>query len=80
MIKRLCQACGAEMRRGDAPDTEKFFCETCNAFTGYDEVDMEGYCPDCEERIVVCKTCSQGYFCERCNSMKSSKRVIWKSM
>lgn len=79
MLKRLCRACGFEMRKDISQEGTGFFCEKCDAVTQFDEVEMEPHCPECGEKIVVCKTCSQGFFCERCNDMKSSKKVIWKN-
>jgi predicted RNA-binding Zn-ribbon protein involved in translation (DUF1610 family) len=80
MMKRICHACGSEMRKDIALEGPGFFCETCDAVTRYDEVEMEPYCPECGDKIVVCNTCSQGFFCERCNAIKSSKKVLWQKI
>jgi DNA-directed RNA polymerase subunit RPC12/RpoP len=66
------------MRKDSFQEGTGVFCEKCDAVTQYIEVEMEPICPECGEKIVVCNTCSQGFFCERCNAIKSSKKVLWK--
>jgi len=79
MIKKICSACGSVMIKKPTPGGEKRFCEKCNDFTGYDEAEMDPFCPDCEEKITVQATCcSLGFTCDKCNSMKSSRKLIWK--
>ncbi len=78
MLKRICRECGTEMIKKYNPGEIVFFCETCDKETEYDKVEVEPYCPDCGGEIEVCQTCCAGYFCNTCNSLKSSKRLIWK--
>ncbi len=78
MLRRTCRECGAEMVRKQTLDGVTIFCETCDSETPFDEVVVEPYCPDCGEKISVCSKCCKGFFCGRCNSLKSSKRIIWK--
>ena len=78
MIKRICSECGSEMSKDLAPEGGKFFCKKCDAFSLYDEVDMDGYCPECGEKVLICSNCSAGFFCNKCNDLISSKKVVWK--
>ena len=78
MLRRICRECGAEMIRKLTQDGVTIFCETCAAATAYDKITMEPYCPECGELIILCAKCGVGYFCNKCNSLKSSKKVIWK--
>lgn len=78
MIKRLCLECGSEMMKELTPEGARFFCKKCDAHTIYDEVDMEAHCPECDEKIAVCSRCSHGFFCNKCNVLVSSKKVVWK--
>jgi hypothetical protein len=66
------------MVRKIADGNVTIFCEFCNDETGHDLIDMEPYCPECGEKITVCSKCCTGYFCNTCNSLKSSKKIIWK--
>ncbi|WMJ79197.1 zinc-ribbon domain-containing protein [Clostridium sp. MB40-C1] len=35
------------------------------------------YCPDCGEKLKAYSGCASiNYFCEKCNSLKSSKRIL----
>jgi hypothetical protein len=79
MIKKMCHACGSVMIKKSTSEGEKRFCEKCDAFTGYDEAEMDPYCPVCGEKVTVCSSCcSQSFFCDKCNSVVSSKKLIWK--
>ena len=80
MLRKICRECGAEMTRKYPPEGVTIFCESCETATEFDEVEMEPYCPECGKNIIVCTNCSQGYFCNTCNSIKSSKKVIWKKV
>ncbi len=78
MLKKICRECGAEMARRYNLEGTFFFCETCDRETEYDNIEMEPFCPECGARLEVCQKCGTGYFCDTCNALKSSKRVIWK--
>ena len=79
MLRRVCRECGAEMVRKYMPEGVVIFCEACDRETAYDKIEMEPYCPDCGEIITVCSKCCTGYFCNTCNSLKSSKKIIWRA-
>ena len=78
MVRRLCHECGSEMIKELTSEGARFFCKNCDRHTVYDEFDMEAYCPDCGEKIIICSKCSQGFFCNKCNWLVSSKKVVWK--
>lgn len=80
MLRRICRECGAEMIRKYSPGGSEIFCEDCDSSTAYDESEMDPYCPECGEKIEVCTKCCVGYFCKKCNSLKSSKKVVWKKV
>ena len=80
MIKKICNDCGSVMVKIITPEGDKRFCNKCDAFTGYNEAEMDPFCPDCGEKISVQATCcSLGFTCDRCNSLKSSRKLIWKT-
>jgi hypothetical protein len=57
----------------------QYYCEPCQDFTTYEERDVDAYCPDCQHPLTVSASCGcQGFFCQSCKSVKSSKRVVWK--
>jgi len=60
------------------PEGAGFFCKQCNGHTLYDEFDMEPYCPACGGKLQFCAKCGQGYFCNKCNDLVSSRKIIWK--
>lgn len=78
MLKRICRECGAEMTREQGAEGVTIVCRSCHRETPFDEVQMEPHCPDCGEKISVCSKCCKGFFCGRCNSLKSSRRIVWK--
>lgn len=78
MIRRLCKICGSEMLKELTPEGPRFFCRTCNAYTSYEEYDMEPYCPKCGERLQVCGKCVSGFFCRQCGGLVSRKKIVWK--
>ena len=78
MLRRTCRECGYEMVKELAPEGAKFFCKGCDAYTLYDEADMEPFCPECGEILQFCSRCGQGYFCNKCNSLISSKKIVWR--
>ena len=78
MLKKFCRECGAEMTRKYLAEGVTIFCEACDSAGAYDEIEMEPYCPDCGEMVTVYAKCGEGYFCNKCNSLKSSKKIIWK--
>jgi len=79
MIRRICRECGSEMIKELTPDGARFFCKTCDCFTLYDEYDMDPFCPECGEILQFCGKCGQGFFCNTCNILVSSKKILWKN-
>lgn len=78
MLRRICRVCGTGMTRQPERGEVRYHCERCDAFTPYDELEMDAYCPDCGAALTVSVACgSQGFFCNDCASPKSSKRVVW---
>jgi len=78
MKRRICRECGSEMRKDLTPDGPGFFCVHCDSYTHYDEYDMEPFCPECGEVLQFCAKCGQGFFCNGCNRLISSKKIVWK--
>lgn len=78
VIRRLCRNCGREMKKELLPDGASFFCTQCDEYTPYDELDMEAFCPACDGILQFCAKCGQGYFCNKCNALVSSRKVVWK--
>jgi len=78
MIRRICRECGSEMTKELTPEGARFSCKECDRYTLYDEFDMDPYCPDCGEGLQFYSKCSQGFFCNKCNTLVSSKGIVWK--
>ena len=80
MIRKICRECAAEMTRKYPPEGVTIFCKACDRATAFDEVEMDPFCPECGEIVIVYSKCGEGYFCNKCNSLKSSKKVVWKKV
>jgi hypothetical protein len=78
MIRRICRECGSEMTKELKPEGARFFCKKCDAYTLFDEADMQPFCPECDKKLEVCSKCSQGFFCNKCNNLISRKKIVWK--
>lgn len=78
MIKKICRECGSEMIRKQTTEGMDFFCEKCEVFSPFEEVDMEAYCPQCGEKVFIGSKCSSGFFCNDCNDLISGKKVVWR--
>jgi hypothetical protein len=78
MIRRICRECGCEMIKEHTQDGTRFFCKSCDGYSRYDEFDMDPYCPECGEKLQFCAKCGQGYFCNKCNGLVSSKKIDWR--
>ena len=57
MKQRVCKVCGSVMKKQSTDEGFKFFCKKCDAYTEYDEADMEAYCPDCGNKISHVYAC-----------------------
>jgi hypothetical protein len=77
--KKVCKACGSVMKKETTPEGIKYFCKRCDAFTEFDEMEMEPYCPDCGEKISnVYACCSLSFFCSKCEVQVTASRLVWK--
>ena len=77
MLRNICRECGAEVIRKYNSGSVSMICEHCDRETEYDAIEMEPSCPDCGGPIEIRQKCGTGYFCDKCNSLKSSKTIIW---
>ena len=57
MKQRVCRTCSSVMRNETTPEGIEFFCKTCEAFTEFDEMEMDPFCPDCGGAITIVATC-----------------------
>lgn len=57
MKQRVCRTCSSVMRKETTPEGIEFFCKTCEAFTEFDEMEMDPFCPDCGGAITIVATC-----------------------
>ena len=79
MKQRVCRACGSVMKKKSGPEGVTFICEKCGAFTEFDEMEMEPYCPDCGEKISnVYACCGLSFFCGKCEAQKTVSKIVWK--
>lgn len=79
MKQRVCRACASVMKKQSSAEGARFFCARCEAFTEFDEAEMEPYCPDCGEKISqVFTCCAAGYFCGKCEAQKTASKIVWK--
>jgi DNA-directed RNA polymerase subunit RPC12/RpoP len=79
MKQRVCKACGSVMKKQSTEEGFKFFCKKCDAYTEYDEADMEAYCPDCGKKIShVYACCGMSFFCNTCEEQKRGSKIDWR--
>lgn len=79
MKKKVCKVCSSVMKKETTPEGIKYLCKTCDAFTEFDEMEMEPYCPDCGEKIAnVYACCSLSFFCSKCEVQVTASRLVWK--
>jgi len=79
MLKKICRKCGSLMKKKIAPEGVTYFCEKCEAFTEFDEMEMEPWCPDCGEKISnVYQCCGLSFFCNKCEAQVTASRIVWK--
>jgi len=79
MLRRICRDCGREMVKELTPEGPRFTCQSDDEHRHYDELDMEPCCPVCGEQLEFCAKCAQGFFCNCCKMMVSSKKIEWKA-
>jgi len=80
VIKKICRECETEMTKKYTEDGVRVYCETCEDETDHDHVEMEAYCPECGITVEFHGKCGTGFYCNKCNSLKSSKKIIWKKV
>jgi DNA-directed RNA polymerase subunit RPC12/RpoP len=79
MKQRVCKVCGSVMKKQSTDEGFKFFCKKCDAYTEYDEADMEAYCPDCGNKIShVYACCGMSFFCSKCEEQKRGSLIDWR--
>jgi len=67
------------MKHSPQQNEVKYFCEQCQDFTPFKELEVTAYCPDCQQLLNVTASCGcQSFFCQNCKAAKSSKKVLWK--
>ncbi len=79
MKQRVCRTCSSVMKKESTPEGIKYFCKTCDAFTEFDEMEMEPFCPDCGDKISnVYQCCGLSFFCSKCEAQVTVSRIVWK--
>jgi DNA-directed RNA polymerase subunit RPC12/RpoP len=67
------------MKKQSTEEGFKFLCKKCDAYTEYDEADMEAYCPDCGNKIShVYACCGMSFFCNTCEEQKRGSKIDWR--
>ena len=79
MKQRVCRVCNSVMKKETTEEGIKFLCRQCDAYTDFDEMEMEPYCPTCGEKIAeVFSCCCLTFFCSKCDEQKAGTRIVWK--
>jgi DNA-directed RNA polymerase subunit RPC12/RpoP len=79
MKQKICRTCGSVMKKETNEEGVKYFCKKCDAFTEFDEMEMEPYCPTCGEKISsIFQCCSLSFFCSKCEAQITASKIVWK--